>query len=147
MPTISTLLADISSLSEHDKEAIYEFLKRHFIPSISASGGIIGELRERKFTHGYHCRHCGSVYVVRYGKRNGRQRYKCKDCFKISNDLTNSPMYRSKKADNWITFIECMIQGVSLRKTAEITGIHYVTCFYWRHKLLSALAKQNIESF
>jgi transposase-like protein len=44
--------------------------------------------------------------VVRYGKRDGRQRYKCKDCLKLSCDLTNSPMYSSKKADKWISFIE-----------------------------------------
>lgn len=85
--------------------------------------------------------------VVLYGKRNGRQRYKCKDCLKFSCDLTNSPMYRSKKVDKWIAFIECMLKGLSLRKTAEIIGITHVTAFYWRNKVLSALAKESIGTF
>ena len=129
--TVATILADISSLSERDKEYILGFLTRHFTPSASQQGALIGELRERKFSHGFHCRHCGSMSVVRYGKRNGRQRYKCKD----SCDLTNSPMYRSKKADKWIA------------NTEEIVGITHVTAFYWRHKVLSALAKECVGEF
>ncbi|CAH0284269.1 hypothetical protein SRABI96_04067 [Peribacillus sp. Bi96] len=100
-----------------------------------------------KFSHGFHCRHCGSMLVVRYGKREGRQRYKCKDYLKLSNDLPNSPIYRSKKADKWVSFIECMLKGLSLRKTGEIVGITHVTAFYWRHKVLSALAKESIGTF
>jgi transposase-like protein len=44
-------------------------------------------------------------------------------------DLTNSSMYRTKKADKWILFIECMLKGLSLRKTAEVVGITHVTAF------------------
>lgn len=85
--------------------------------------------------------------MVRYGKRDGRQRYKCKDCHKLSSDLTNSPMYRSKKADKWIPFIECMLNGLSLRETALKIGITHVMAFYWSHKVLSALAKESIGIF
>jgi transposase-like protein len=142
--TVANILADIASLSDKDKEYILDFLTRHFTPSAFQQGVLIGELRERKFSHGFHCRHCGSMSVVRYGKRDGRQRFKCKDCLKLSCDLTNTPMYRSKKAGKWISFIECMLKGLSLRKTAEIVGITHVTAFYWRHKVLSALAKESV---
>ncbi|WP_335869146.1 IS1595 family transposase [Bacillus sp. 2205SS5-2] len=147
MATLANILADVSYLTDKDKENLLEFLKRIFTHDASQHGNLIGELRENKFTSGYHCRHCGSVSVVRYGKRNGRQRYKCKDCFKISNDLTNTPLYRSKKANKWITFIECMLKGLSLRESAKIVGVHFTTCFYWRHKLLSALARQQTPTF
>jgi len=56
-------------------------------------------------------------------------------------------MYRSKKANKWIPFIECMLNGLSLRKTAEKIGITHVISFYWRHKVLSALARESIGSF
>ena len=92
--TVANILADIASLSDGEKETILGFLTRHFTPSASQQGTLIDELRERKFSHGFHCRHCGSMSVVCYGKRNGRQRYKCKDCLKLSCDLTNSPLYR-----------------------------------------------------
>lgn len=56
-------------------------------------------------------------------------------------------MYRSKKADKWIPFIECMLNGLSLRETAKNIGSTQVTAFYWRHKVLSALAKESIGIF
>lgn len=46
-----------------------------------------------------------------------------------------------------VPFIECMLNGLSLRETALIIGITHVTAFYWRHKVLSALAKESIGSF
>ena len=95
--TLANIIADISSLNDRDKETILDYLTSHFSPSFSQQGALIGELRERKFSHGFHCRHCGSTSVVRYGKRDGRQRYKCKDCYKLSSDLTNSPMVSFEK--------------------------------------------------
>ncbi|AYV71017.1 hypothetical protein C2H98_05210 [Niallia circulans] len=56
-------------------------------------------------------------------------------------------MYRTKKADKWVNFIECMLKGLSLRKTAKIVGITHVTVFYWRHKVLSSLVKEGLDSF
>lgn len=38
-----------------------------------------------------------------------------------------------------------MFKGYSLRKSAEIVGVTWVTLFYWRHKLLSALKQMDIE--
>ncbi len=37
-----------------------------------------------------------------------------------------------------------MMNGFSIRKTAEICGIHRNTAFYWRHKILDAL--QNMAN-
>ena len=56
-------------------------------------------------------------------------------------------MYRSKKADKWISFIECMLNGLSPRETASQIGITHITAFYWRHKVLSTLAKDSIGIF
>lgn len=40
-----------------------------------------------------------------------------------------------------VRFIECVIEGYSLRKCAEqLNGeVTHVTLFYWRHKILAAL--------
>lgn len=40
-----------------------------------------------------------------------------------------------------------MFKGYSLRKSAEIVGVTWVTLFYWRHKLLSALKQMDFEQF
>jgi hypothetical protein len=77
-----------------------------------------------------------------------RQRYRCKDCRKTYTDVTSTPLYRTNKPDKWLDFIICMLEGYSLRKSAElIGGIHYVTLFYWRHKVLSALKQMDFEAF
>ena len=39
----------------------------------------------------------------------------------------------------WKKFIDCMVHGMSIIKTAEICGINRNTAFAWRHKVLDAL--------
>lgn len=53
--------------------------------------------------------------------------------------MTNTALYRTRKSNEWITFVECMLKGYSLRKSADIVGVSYVTLFYWRHKLLNGI--------
>jgi transposase len=33
--------------------------------------------------------------------------------------LTNTPLNKTRKLDKWLKFIECMIEGYSLRKSAK----------------------------
>ena len=54
--------------------------------STDGNAKLIGELREKKYSKGFSCPHCGGTHVVRYGKFKGRQRYKCKDCIKTFSD-------------------------------------------------------------
>ena len=114
------------------------------------------KINERKNKDGYTCIHCNSKQVVRFGKymvKLGtkdveRQRYRCKDCQKTFTDVTQHPLYRTHKPDKWIEFIKCMLEGYSLRKSAELIGdVHFVTLFYWRHKVLSALKQMDFNTF
>lgn len=104
-------------------------------------------MRETRFKDGFECPHCVSEHVVRFCKVNGRQRYRCKNCRKTFTDTTNTVLYRTRKGDEWITFVDCMFKGYSLRKSAEIVGVTWVTLFYWRHKLLSALNQMDCDHF
>lgn len=78
-----------------------------------------------------------------------RQRYHCKSCGQTFNDLTNTPLQRTRKPHLWVRFIECMMEGYSLRRCAEELGneVTHVTLFYWRHKILSALKQIPTEAF
>ncbi len=41
-----------------------------------------------------------------------------------------------------------MLEGYSLRKSADLIGdVHFVTLFYWRHKVLSSLKQMDFEKF
>jgi transposase-like protein len=143
----SNLLKHIDNLPHTEKERVFQWVKRYVEPSSSVSGRLINEMRETRFNEGFECPHCASEHVVRFGKYNNRQRYRCKCCNKTFTDTTNTVLYRTRKGDEWITFVDCMFKGYSLRKSAEIVGVTWVTLFYWRHKLLSALKQMDFEQF
>lgn len=93
----------------------------------------------KRFSESRECPHCSSHEVVRYGKYSGKQRYKCKSCGITFSQFTNTPFSMTHYPDKWEDFMECMLQGMSLRSTAYKIKISYVTLFYWRHKLLEVL--------
>jgi transposase-like protein len=135
----SNLLKHIDKLTHTEKERVFQWVKRYVYPSSSAGGRMIDEMWETRFMEGFECPHCSSDHIVRFGTYNGFQRYRCKSCFKTFTDTTNTILYRTRRKNEWITFVECMFKGYSLRKSSEIVGVTWVTLFYWRHKLLSAL--------
>ena len=143
----NNLLKHIDKLSHTNKERVFQWVKRYVEPSSTVDGRLIDEMREVRFKEGFECPHCTSEYINRFGKVNGRQRYRCKACRKTFMDTTNTILYRTRKGNEWIIFVECMFKGYSLRKSAEIVGVTWVTLFYWRHKLLSALKQMDFEQF
>lgn len=115
-----------------------------FTSRLSRSSASMEEyLTETRFANGRCCPHCGSTSVIKYGKRaDGTQKYRCNDCHKQFNIKSNSIVAHTRmNMDIWQSFIECMLQGLSLRVTAEICGISKNTAFTWRHKVLDALQK------
>ena len=95
-----------------------------------------------RFSKGRVCCHCNGTDVVRNGKNKGVQRYLCRSCKKSFSDLTNSATYKSKKTlDKWLRYAKCMLNGYSIRKSAEIVEINIATSFYWRHKILNCISE------
>ena len=82
------------------------------------------------------CPHCKSEKLQRWGKVSDLQRYRCKDCLKTFNSLTNTPLARLKKKGRWIEYTKCMKEGISIRKAAQLCGISVKTSFHWRHRFL-----------
>lgn len=50
-------------------------------------------------------------YVEPTSSVGGRQRYRCKCCSKSFSDKTNTVLYRTRKGDEWIAFVDCMFKG------------------------------------
>ena len=93
---------------------------------------------EMKFPDGVNfCIKCKNAdTVVKNGKRNGRQRYKCKECNATFTATTDTVMLNTRKtSDVWEEFIWCMLQKYSMRKAA----VHRNIAFMWRHKILNIL--------
>jgi transposase-like protein len=89
---------------------------------------------------GQGCPHCAGCEVVAWGEANGLARFRCKGCRRTFNALTKTPMARLRKKDRWLDYVQAMIEGRSLLKTAELCGVHPSTAFRWRHRFLSSPA-------
>ena len=143
MSAIKDILDKIDKLSPADQERLKTILfSKTFTKSISIEEFVTKE----RFANGRVCPVCGATHVVRNGKRkDGTQKYICKDCGKSFVITTNSIVSGTRKDLNvWIKYVDCMLNGFSVRKAAEECGIHRNTAFAWRHKILDAL--QNMAN-
>lgn len=86
------------------------------------------------------CLHYGSTKVIKHIKKNGFQRFRCKDCGKTFNDLTLTPMANSKvRPEQWVDYAKCMMLGFSIRKSATYSKVSFKPSFYMRHRLLDTV--------
>lgn len=143
MPTLKDALDLIGKLTKTEQESLKMILLR---PTPTRVLDIEEFLTDKKFSNGRVCPHCGKSHIVRNGHRaDGTQRYKCKDCNKTFVVASNSIVSGTHKdLDVWQKYIECMMNGTSIRKAATICGINRNTAFIWRHKILDAL--QNMAN-
>jgi len=85
------------------------------------------------------CPDCRSENVIKVGKRNGRQVYKCKSCGYQFRETARTFVYRMRKYPLMLDYMRCMLEGKSLRACANEVGICLKTSFEWRHKILAAI--------
>lgn len=139
MPIIESIKRDISSLGHTDKEAIMNYLEE-VITFGAVSKEITNTVKESRFSKGKGCPYCSHEEVSRFGKYKNKQRYICKSCHKTFTDFSLSPKHNSRyDIDKWILYAKCMVNGKSIRESADIVGINPTTSFFWRHKILDAL--------
>ncbi len=87
------------------------------------------------------CIFCGCKSLRLYGKYKNYQRYKCNKCCKLFTSKKLLTTYWTHYPDKWEEFIECMITGLSIAKTAKRLEISVPTAFQWRHKILKSYEK------
>lgn len=138
MATVASVIADFSGLSTADKE----YVKRILI-SNPLNINMEKLLTNERFANGRVCPNCCCTHISRYGLTpKGKQRYLCNGCKKTFVITTNSIASGTRKSFNvWERFVECMINGFSVRKSADICGIHRNTALIWRYKILDTLQK------
>ena len=90
------------------------------------------------------CVHCGCTHTVKYGKVGEHQRYRCKDCGKTFISTCRSTFYRTH-LDVWQLreYLDCLMLGLTIRKSASRCGISIRTSFRWRHRILDLLEHPN----
>lgn len=92
------------------------------------------------------CKYCGSGHYIKYGKKNGKQNYFCKDCRR---KFVDNLYFEKLKADPKIICLtlDLYFKGVSLRKISDhLKQFHnlkvtYVTIFRWIIKYIEIMDK------
>ena len=136
---LSELLQALKTFSRADLKSVKEFLE-----SLELNFNDFQEfILDKK--HTITCPHCNSLSIKKNGHKGLIQRFMCKDCNKTFTARNNTITFSSKKSfATWKKYIECMMEGFSVRKSAKICNISKDTAFIWRHKILDAL--QNMAS-
>ena len=139
--TLSELFQTLKTLSKADLNSVKQFLESFDYDY----NGFEDFLLSKKSENGISCPHCKSFNIKKNGHKGLMQRFMCKDCHKTFTSRNNTITFSSKKSfATWKKYIECMMLGLPVRKSAEICGINKDTAFIWRHKILDAL--QNMAS-
>jgi hypothetical protein len=69
-------------------------------------------MREARFKEGFECPQCASEHVVRFGKYNGRQRYRCK-CRGESSPIQPTPSCTvPEKATNGLRLLTVCLKAI-----------------------------------
>lgn len=124
---IKILLGYIRTVCESDLDRITSFV----LGIVSASQ----QLPDRPA-----CPYCSGSRTIKYGHRNGKQRFLCKGCMKTFMHTTNTLMANSHYTRSvWSGFIQDTIQGVPLDDSADRFAFSHQTAFNMRHKVLMAL--------
>jgi len=82
------------------------------------------------------CPHCQGERVVRNGHASGLQRYKCRNCARTFNSLTETPLARLRHKGKWERQAEVLRQGLSVHQAANTLSVAPSTAFRWRHRFL-----------
>lgn len=91
------------------------------------------------------CPHCQAGGPMRWGKKDGVPRFRCRQCNRTFNLLTNTPLARLRHKERWPIFAKSMIEGQTIHKSAESCGVHYNTTFRWRHRFLRLPAEMKAK--
>lgn len=143
MNNVIDIFERIRKLTPEDREMVKKLLTTtSFSGSANSDSNDLKDfLTEERFSNGRVCPFCGCKHVVRNGHRKDKtQRYMCKECGKSFVITANSITSGTRKdLLVWENYINCMMKGMSVRKSADTCGIHRNTAFAWRHKILDAL--------
>ena len=134
--TLNEIFQTLKSLSKADLNSVKEYLE-----SLELNfNGFEDFLLTKKSEKGINCPHCNSFNIKKNGHKGLIQKFLCKDCSKSFTSRNNTITFSSKKSFNtWKKYIDCMMSGLSVRKSAQICEINKDTAFIWRHKILDAL--------
>ena len=110
----------------------------------SGSSAILEAIVER-FHQSPYCPRCKSENVGGWGTQSGHQRYKCCDCKRTFNALTNTSLARLHVPDKLDRYIDCMRGHTTLREAAVQCEVSLPTSFRLRHRMMDVIQADRAE--
>lgn len=99
------------------------------------------------------CPHCRHRKVKNAGSKGGRKRFKClnpslnedgtKVCGKTFNAFTGTPLAGLHNPEKFLSNARGMIDGITIRKTADMLDCSVSTAFRWRHRFLESVERKQ----
>lgn len=92
------------------------------------------------------CPHCGGATLTKTGKKDGKQRYRCKDCGKYFMQTTNTMFHHTHLSrEQWKELLRGMVQNLTLSKIADNIGTSVKAVWYNKNKVLVMLSEMFID--
>jgi transposase-like protein len=133
------LLVVVEKLSPRQRERLSAALNAKQV------SGEASQVAAERVCNAASCPSCGSISAGRWGHRHGLQRYRCRDCHRTFNALSGTPVARLRKKETWPVFAGCLVEGRTVRDSAEACGVHPNTTFRWRHRFLEGAQELKAE--
>ena len=131
-------LKQLSRLSRSQKEQ----LKQH-VSQVSPQTAVTKALEQPEMPC---CPTCRTDHPYRWGHQAGLQRFRCRACKHTFSILTGTPLARLRHKEQWLNYSAAMIQGLTIRASAQQCGIDKNTSFRWRHRFLTLPATTKANS-
>lgn len=91
------------------------------------------------------CARCASERFVGWGAAHGLPRYRCLDCKRTFNILTNTPLAHLRNRERWLTYVGTMVEGRSIRGSASACAVSPATSSRWRQRFLNCTAEERAK--
>lgn len=140
-----SLLESIKSLSPEQVIILYNALPALDSLDIEPDESQVLQAAEENFSEAQYCPRCRSDNVGGWGTQSKRPRYKCKDCKKTFNALTNTPLAWLRVKDKLDQYLDCMRGNSTLRLAAQQCGVSLPTSFLLRHRLMAIIQSDKPE--
>lgn len=145
MAVLDKMFGNLGNLTDQELE---ELLSRLEVEKSSRAnvGDVKGLLMEDSKIIA--CPHCGSVSIVKCGKKDGKQRYKCKEkeCGKTFMQTTSTMFSHTRlNREQWLELLRGMVEGLSINKIADNIGMSGKAVWYNKNKVLTVLSEMFID--
>lgn len=139
MSELKDVITSYNNLSFSDRIVFYTTISN----DIAISDDTQSFLIETRLDGEGSCIYCEGMHVVKNGKRkDGVQRFLCRDCHRSFIASTDSITSRTRKSISvWATYLKCMLDQKTLKQSSAECDISISTAFTWRHKILDTLSE------